>query len=982
MWTIPPHLIKAIKMDRAPSYRSPSFFPGEIIKVRSRLWRIDSIKHNILEATPIDGVMLEPQKFYIPLEDIKKGEITPPSPTILGNLAQQTLLLRAHKLDLLHGTAPILSLPKSRVIPEEYQLVPLIMSMDTPRVRILIADDVGLGKTIEAGLIIKELLARNRARRVLVICPANLREQWRHALDYFFHLEPRIISARHRRSMERELSPGANPWEHYDFLIASIDYVKKNPTKQYVYEQEWDIVLIDEAHNCAKPHQTHTKQTLDMQRYEFARDISKRCKHLLLLTATPHNGYSDSYASLFSYLDMDLVTGPPHDPRINKDRAKNHVCQRRRQDVTDWFKTSNNHEIPFPTRDQKEETIPLSHPQRVVIDKVEAFTHYLATVAKQESRHRRLMAAWTVMHFHKRAISSPWSLICSLQNRIAKIESILQDKEATAETGLSQSEAKAVTLDDDPGERMTDEEASQYLEKEVFGTHETLTTELSLLRAALEEAMKVIPKRDEKLQRLKGILSERLKIKPKLIIFTRYVDTLRYLKNQIQNDIGLQDVEVLTIYGEMGETERNDVFRQFYSARKAVLIATDCISEGIDLQYMSAQLIQYELPWNPNRLEQRNGRIDRYGQREKEVFIRILVTEDPLDAAILKVLIEKAEQIRKDYGFSPPFFGDDLTVIDLIKEANLDISFRTQTSLLDFMGEEGKEKSSEPSLLDFMDETITKVNPFSRESIERIRNESFYGQFQLDLKDVQERLRETREVYGSKEEIEKFIISGLRRFNTQIKEENGLYSFIITERDHLGADDEKEMKNVCFDPVRAARNPELTLIDLGHHLVRQLIDLIKVTMFNDEERYGRTAYKTTRAADEVTAVYHLLVRYLVDTTPSSILEELVPVGVTVYGKRIISNEKVRELQDADPVNIPQSEAAVKETLAVALDNDLGKVYELLERRRKALCMERRSIKARFEKEGPADWVKGIDKISIVSTDLLTITLYYPVPGGM
>lgn len=957
------------------------FSPGEIIEVRSRLWRIDLVSDNVLEATPIDGLVLEQQKFYIPLEDIRRGKIEPPPPDLLGNLAQQNLLLRSYKLDLLHSTAPILSLQKSRVIPEEYQLVPLIMSMDMPRVRMLIADDVGLGKTIEAGLIIKELLARNRARRVLVVCPANLREQWRHALDYFFHFDARIISTRHRRVMERELPPGANPWEHYDFLIASIDYVKKDPTRHYVYEQTWDIILVDEAHNCAKPHQTHKDQKIDMERYEFAKEISKKCKHLLLLTATPHNGYSDSYASLFSFLDVDLVYGPEHEPQIAKEEARNYVCQRRRQDVLEWIRSSKGREIPFPERDQEEEFIPLSYPQREAIEKVEAFTEYLSTVAQQETRHRRLIAAWTAMHFHKRAISSPWSLICSLQNRIKRIEGILQ-KEEGEDTGLTSSEARAATLDEDTGERLTDEEATAYLDKEIFGTHSTQKQELGLLKDALKAAQKITPRRDEKLQRLKGILSERLEINPKLIIFTRYLDTLKYLETEIKTDESFKDTIVLTVYGEMGEGQRNEIFTEFMKARKGVLIATDCISEGIDLQYMSSQLIQYELPWNPNRLEQRNGRIDRYGQRGKEVYIRILVTEDPLDAAILRVLVKKAEQIRKDYGFSPPFFADDMSVIDLIKEANLDIPFRTQTSLLDFMGEKEKPEKPEMSLFNFMEET-RKINPFSDESIERIKNESFYGQTKLDLKDIQDRLRNTRDIYGSMEEIERFIISGLRRFGTEIKEDDGLYTFTITDKDLLDVGVEEEMTDVCFDPVRAAKNPGLTLIDLGHPLVRQLIDHIKVTAFNEKDRYGRTAHLTTKAADEVTAVYHLLVRYSVETTPSSILEEIVPVGVAVYGGEVLASEKVNQLLRAEPENVRQSEAAVKETLARSLGNDLEKVFDgVVERRRQALCMERRNIKVRFKKEGAAEWVRGIDKVSIASRDLLTVTLYYPVPGGV
>lgn len=952
-----------------------SLSPGEIIEARSRLWRVDSIKENILEATPIDGLVLEQQKFYAPFEKIRKGKLLQPSVDIVGNLAQQKLLLKSYKLDLLHSTAPILSLQRSRVIPEEYQLVPLIMSMDTPKVRILIADDVGLGKTIEAGLIIKELLARNRAKRILVVCPANLREQWRNALDYFFHLDARIISTRHRRAMERELPPGTNPWEHYDILIASIDYVKIDPTRQYVYEQKWDVVVIDEAHNCAKPHQTQKGQRIDMERYEFAREISKKdgCRHLLLLTATPHNGYSDSYASLFAHLDMGLVTGPEHNPRIIKEKAKNHVCQRRREDVLEWIRSSGGREIPFPERDQREEAIPLSNPHMTAIKKVENFTKYLSNVANEEGKkYRRLMAGWTIMHFHKRALSSPLALVRSLQNRIEKVEKKMKDNQVEDTTGLTMPEAKAVALDEDPGEKLTDEEAKDRLERELFGTPETQSTELALLRDALDAAKKITPTRDQKLQRLKSILLGRLKIKPKLIVFTKYTDTLEYIEKEIEKEIksgkSFGDTTVVTIFGEMSEGERKKKFEEFEDARKAVLIATDCISEGIDLQYMSSQLIHYELPWNPNRLEQRNGRIDRYGQREKEVYIRLLVMEDPLDAAILKVLIKKAEQIRKDYGFSPPFFGDDMTVIDLIREANLDISFKAQTSLLEFEG--GKPKKLE-------------INPFSNEAIQRISGESFYGQTKLDLKDVQKRLEETRKLFGSQKEIEIFVTSGLRLFRTNIQKTDELYNFRITDENLLAPGIEKEIRKVTFDPQRVAKNPRLTLIDLGHPLVRQLIEHIKVSSFEDKEGYGRTSYITTKAAEEVSAVYHLLARYSVETKPISILEEIVPIGLTVYGNQKLDSRSLEQLLKASPESIEQQEEAVKQTLKEAMGKDLDAIFkDAVEQRRSNLCIERRRLRERFEKEGTADWVKGIDKVSVASIDLLTVRLYYPVPGGV
>ena len=151
--------------DNPNSLDLSSIAPGSIIELRSRLWRVDSLREDVLEATPIDGLIFEQQRFFVPFEEIKPGKLLYPANDRIGNFAQQRLLLTSFKLDLLHSTAPILSIQKSRVIPEEYQLVPLIMSMDMPRVRMLIADDVGLGKTIEAGLIIKELLLRNRGEK-------------------------------------------------------------------------------------------------------------------------------------------------------------------------------------------------------------------------------------------------------------------------------------------------------------------------------------------------------------------------------------------------------------------------------------------------------------------------------------------------------------------------------------------------------------------------------------------------------------------------------------------------------------------------------------------------------------------------------------------------------------------------------------------------------------------------------------------------
>ena len=199
--------------------------------------------------------------------------------------------------------------------------------------------------------------------------------------------------------------------------------------------------------------------------------------------------------------------------------------------------------------------------------------------------------------------------------------------------------------------------------------------------------------------------------------------------------------QIVVIYGDMNEGQRKDQLERFAGLDAGVLIATDCISEGINLQHMANQVIHYELPWNPNRLEQRNGRIDRYGQKAPVVHIRTLVMGDTLDATILRVLIEKAEQIRTDYGFAPPFFGDDTNVVTLIEDLGIRVELPAAQRTLFESYEEEEEVPSLPP----------EHNPFDTETIERIRQESFYGQTAIDLSEVRARLVETRGCYRYKE---------------------------------------------------------------------------------------------------------------------------------------------------------------------------------------------------------------------------------------
>jgi SNF2 family DNA or RNA helicase len=297
---------------------------------------------------------------------------------------------------------------------------------------------------------------------VLIICPANLREQWREQLSYFFHLdEARIISTRHLREMERALPAGANAWEYYPYLIVSADYAKTAAVRQRILEQPWDIVIIDEAHTLAKPHQSTPDERVDMERWHLAQAVatSPRVRHLLLLTATPHNGYSDSFASLLRLLDVGAVEGQEHAPVIRREIAQRHVCQRTRRDLRVWFEREGRADA-FPQRDQLEQIIRLNATEEAVIEAVRAYGE--TVLADAQASPRRIMAYWAVMHLHKRALSSPEALRCSLRNRFEALKRRLAataDPETMQEAlsegdALSEASARANALDHDPGERL------------------------------------------------------------------------------------------------------------------------------------------------------------------------------------------------------------------------------------------------------------------------------------------------------------------------------------------------------------------------------------------------------------------------------------------------------------------------------------------------------------------------------------------------
>ncbi|NJK96780.1 MAG: DEAD/DEAH box helicase [Bacteroidales bacterium] len=281
--------------------------PGIIVNMRNRLWRVDEFDGLEVVATPITGDSNDQRVFLANVENIHEERFERINAELPGDLSAQRLLLRAYQFDLIHGSAPFLSLHRSSVVPYNYQMVPLVLALEKPTTRMLIGDDVGLGKTIEAGLIISELIQRGKIKRVIFLTPANLKQQWKEALDYFFHIKAIIIDSFSRKEFEKELPAGANPWQYFQFVIALIDYAKSPDIKQQIQEQQWDLLLVDEIHLSARPH-SNIRSSKQQKRYELVKELGKKIQNILFLTATPHNGYSDSFASILEIINKEIVS--------------------------------------------------------------------------------------------------------------------------------------------------------------------------------------------------------------------------------------------------------------------------------------------------------------------------------------------------------------------------------------------------------------------------------------------------------------------------------------------------------------------------------------------------------------------------------------------------------------------------------------------------------------------------------------------------
>ena len=558
------------------------------------------------------------------------------------------------RLAYAHDQQFAVSLSGIRTLPHQIEAVYQAM-LPQPRLRFLLADDPGAGKTIMAGLLVKELKLREAIDRILILCPAPLTIQWQdEMLRWFGEPFDIIFSAVDQQQL-------TNPWQRSSQIIASIDYAKQDDVRERVWQQRWDLVIIDEAHKCsartASGGQNRESKVATTKRYDLASRLTSQADHVLLLTATPHHGDEDKFAHFLRLIDPDLFPEPhrlgKQATAIRKDvfrLGKDSPWSLRR--LKEDLKDANGKRL-FPDRHTNTVTFCLNNDEYTLYKSV---TAYINEFIPQQTGQRRSSAALTRTVLQRRLVSSTCAIHESLKRRLKKQEDLLEELEgltpaqrakrlAALQGRLPDAEQDEDDLDDAVRDQLVDEyTAALELEQ--------LRAEISALKELVEQARRVRENaNDSKLAALKKCLGEAqfMDLKDgrgKLLIFTEHRDTLGYVRDHLER-WGFSTCE---IHGGMNPHERKRAQEVFRTGAQ-VCIATEAAGEGINLQFCHL-MINYDMPWNPTRLEQRLGRIHRIGQ-DRDVYAFNFVATDSEDGQpivegrILHRLLEKLDQMNE-----------------------------------------------------------------------------------------------------------------------------------------------------------------------------------------------------------------------------------------------------------------------------------------------------------------------------------------------
>ncbi|MFJ9790394.1 DEAD/DEAH box helicase [Streptomyces globosus] len=638
-----------------------TYTAGSLVTARGREWVVlpDS-EPDLLVLRPLGGSDDDIAAVFPAFEEVEPARFAAPEPGDLGDQRAAGLLRTALRVGFRSGAGPFRSLAGIAVEPRAYQLVPLLMALRQKTVRMLISDDVGIGKTVEAGLIASELLAQGEATGLAVLCSPALAEQWQQELRTKFGIDAELVLSSTVSRLERGLDLGQSLFDRYPNVIVSTDFIKSPRHRDDFVRHCPDLVIVDEAHTCVAS-DDNSAGAQNQLRYELLCRVAKDPdRHLLLVTATPHSGKESAFRNLLGLVKPELAA-VDLESRAGREQLAQHFVARKRADVRQYLTKEDGlgddslaERTAFPAdRYFKDETYKLSPEYRALLDDAIAYASERVEAAGGQGKREARIAWWSAIALLRSLVSSPRAAAKTLSTRSA----------AAVAGSAEEADRLGAPLNSDASDSDTLEGMDVAPGAET-GEAGSRLAELAQRAEALQGT-----EHDLKLKALVKHLKALLADGYHPIVFCRYIPTAEYLEAELgermtengkkkRSPLGANTV-VKAVTGTLSPQQRIERIEQLAElagddpAARRVLIATDCLSEGVNLQHYFDAVVHYDLAWNPTRHDQREGRVDRYGQRRDEVrVITLYGADNGIDGKVLKVLIKKHRQIKKDLGIS------------------------------------------------------------------------------------------------------------------------------------------------------------------------------------------------------------------------------------------------------------------------------------------------------------------------------------------
>jgi superfamily II DNA or RNA helicase len=744
------------------------------------------------------------------------------------------------------------------------------MALRLDTVRLFIADDVGIGKTIEAGMIVRELLDRGDAKRLCVLSPPHLCEQWQTELANKFHILAAVIRTSTIAKLERSVPIGSSVYRYYPHTIVSIDFAKSDRRRYQFLADCADLVVVDEVHSAAQPRFGSSKE--QQQRHELLREVAKdSSRHLILLSATPHSGVEDSFRSLLGLLKEDYGRLELKNLSENQRRslAKN-LVQRRRGDVAKWPLG----ETPFPTRVPPfEETYPLSSEYGNLYRDVLEFTREtVQTPGLKENRRR--VRYWAALALLRCLMSSPAAALKAFEARTADEKSLPGGDTASSEI----EELRAREIFDPTSEGgVLDSIPEPAIE---IGNADLATSDRTKLREFGKRAQAILDSgKDPKIEKAAQIIRGMVESGHHPAIFCRFVATAKYVAEQLSERLKARfpNIHVIAVTGETGDDEaREEAIKSLADSERRVLVATDCLSEGVNLQENFDAVLHYDLPWNPNRLEQRDGRVDRFGQPKKEIRTVVLFSPDnPIDRVVLQVLIRKVREIYSTLGIRVSFASDTESVAQALVESIL----------------QGKAKDASQLGFEFLESDTAKQFTLGLELDAKREEESRtrFAQYSIKPEEVAKEIEATDTVLGDPKAVRTFVLNAAQRVGINIANKEN-YSLLdvsqLPEELRQKLNWQKPVK-IIFDSPPPQDVENAVFIGRNHLFTLHLSEKITGMAFRPKapEDNFRCGAAYTSGVKSRTVILMLRVRYILSrrSQQDQFAEEIVTAGFRAEG---------------------------------------------------------------------------------------------------